>query len=226
MPLEGGLVIRLVVAEDRPAFGELAAVADEDVPVEVADLVAEMTEERAVGLAHRGTPRLALRIVSLGERDGDDALVMPGQHLRAVRSLAVGQKVEDQRFRAFADGGARQVELEQRVEEAVLRGLDAAPLRGGVGPVEMGDRAVVPACGAERVRPLLRDEPVADVVPRVRAEAIAPADLGPGLPDAALAGDGIEGAQDGGFRECSRAGVRNARSECSRNRGVARSTGI
>ena len=54
------------------------------------DLVAEMAEQRAVGLAHLVPAPLALGVVGLGEVDGDEPVVVAGQHRRG----AVGEKIE------------------------------------------------------------------------------------------------------------------------------------
>jgi hypothetical protein len=60
------------------------------------DLVAEMAEERAVGLSHVLAMALALGVVGLGDVDGDQALAMARHGLRilAKRRAGVGEEVE------------------------------------------------------------------------------------------------------------------------------------
>jgi hypothetical protein len=65
--LERLAVVGAVVAEDLAGPVQPAAVAHQPVPVPVADLVPEVAEQRAVGLAHRDAPLLAPRIVGLGQ---------------------------------------------------------------------------------------------------------------------------------------------------------------
>ena len=62
----------------------------------VADLVPEVAEQGAVRLAHGGAAALALEIVGLDERDGDQTLVMPGHHLGSIVFGGLGQELEDQ----------------------------------------------------------------------------------------------------------------------------------
>ena len=57
------------------------------VPIVVRDLVAEMTEQRAVRLAHLPPHPLAFGIVGLGQIDGDEAAVMAGQHRLGRRAV-------------------------------------------------------------------------------------------------------------------------------------------
>ena len=57
MGLERLAIVLPLVAEHGTERVEGAAVGDEPVPVIVADLMAEMAQQRAVGLAHRGARR-------------------------------------------------------------------------------------------------------------------------------------------------------------------------
>ncbi len=99
MGLQRLAVVVALIAEHLPAFLEPAGVADQHVPVVMADLMPEMAEQRAVRLAHGRAPPLALGVVGLGERHGDQPLVMPGQHAGRVRVVGIGQDVEDEAAR-------------------------------------------------------------------------------------------------------------------------------
>jgi hypothetical protein len=56
----------------------------------------------------------------------------------------------------------------------MIRSLEPAPAFKVSGHQQVGDRAVVPVGFAKDVRPILGDEPVADVGLGVPAEAVAP----------------------------------------------------
>ena len=61
MALEGDFVVLRIVAEHRPACVELAAVANQHVPIMVADLMAEMPKQAAIGLGEFRAPLFDLR---------------------------------------------------------------------------------------------------------------------------------------------------------------------
>ena len=128
----------------------------------VRDLVAEMAEQRAIRLAHLMAAALALGVVGLGEIDGDEPVVVSGEH----RLGAVGEKIEGEAVRILEPGDERQAQLQERVEQAVLRGLQHAPMDEVVRQRQVGDGAVVPACRTERFGAVDRDQPVADPVDR------------------------------------------------------------
>ena len=75
---------------------DLAAVAHQHVPVVVADLVAQVAEQRPVGLAELQPPPLALGGIGLGDVDGDQPVVVAGHH-RLAR-VGVGEEVEGEAF--------------------------------------------------------------------------------------------------------------------------------
>src|SRR5215207_8015510 len=82
--LQGLAIVLPLIPEDGPAGIEMAANAHEQIPVVVADLMPEVAEQGAIRLAHGRAAPLALDIVGLAERDGDETLVMPGHHLGAI----------------------------------------------------------------------------------------------------------------------------------------------
>ena len=85
------LVIGALVAEQCAEGGKpLRVVADQAVPVIVAELMAEMAEQRAIVLAHLDAPSFALGRVRLGDIECDQAVVMAGQDARATRTAAIG----------------------------------------------------------------------------------------------------------------------------------------
>jgi len=89
------VVIHGIVAEHGAAGVQLAAVTHQHVPEIVPDLVAEVTEQGPVGLAHRQPPPFALDVVGLRQRDRDQAVVVPRHHL-LPRCRIVGEEIEDQ----------------------------------------------------------------------------------------------------------------------------------
>ncbi len=74
------LVVGGVVAKHGAKRFEPAAALDEAIPVVVTDLVSEVAEHRAVGLAHLLTSAFAEGVGRLGDIDGDQAVVMTGEH--------------------------------------------------------------------------------------------------------------------------------------------------
>src|SRR6185503_3545562 len=75
--LFGGVVQRLVTKEGTERIE--TEVLDQPVPEVMADLVSEVTEECAIGLAHLLTRLLAKRIVSFGDVDGDEAFAVTSE---------------------------------------------------------------------------------------------------------------------------------------------------
>ena len=98
----------------------------------MAELVAEMAEQRAVVLAHLGAHLLALGGIGLGDVERDQAVVMAGQHMLAGRRATqqrIGEEIEgDANLVAGVGLGAdRQAEGEQRIDGALLCRLDPDP---------------------------------------------------------------------------------------------------
>ncbi len=83
------VVVGALVAEQRvKALQPGGVVADQPVPIIVAELVAEMAEQRAVVLAHLGAHLLALGGIGLGDVERDQPVVVAGQHALAGRRAA------------------------------------------------------------------------------------------------------------------------------------------
>src|SRR3974390_2354879 len=79
------LIILPLVSEQRAEFTDVGRVLDQVIPVIVRDLVAEMPEQRAVGLGHIVALPLALDVVGLSQIDGDDTAGVTGRHRTARR---------------------------------------------------------------------------------------------------------------------------------------------
>ena len=62
----------------------------------MADLMAEVSQERSVRFVHRQTTFLALGVVGLGHVNGDPAFIVAGKYLRAVWLRRVGQELKSQ----------------------------------------------------------------------------------------------------------------------------------
>jgi len=129
-----------------------------------------MAKQRAVGLGHLRAPPLALGRVRLGERDGDDPIVVAGDHL-GPRGRRVGQELEHEPvLRVLGLGLQAQLPAQEAVEEAVLGQLEVAPGFKVPRRRRVRDRVVVPAGEAEGVIGAGRGQPVAGVLPSVGAE--------------------------------------------------------
>ena len=171
----GLLVILPVVAEDGPAFVEMAAVTHELVPEIVPDLMAEMSDQRAIGLVHELASLFTFRVVRLAQRDRDHAVVVSCHDLRAGGVRIVREEVEDQRF-----GGRLRVdaldeaELEQGIEEAVLRSLDLCARRCAGRHCRAPERDGLCRQAAHMLLARARiDKPVADAERGVSAKPVA-----------------------------------------------------
>ena len=112
----------------------------------MADLVAEVAEQRAIGLVHDGAPLFALGVVGLLERQRDQAVVMPGHHPRPIDMRRTCQKIEHQPFAASLVALIeRQLELHQRVEQPMLGDFDLLPSNQIFRDAGVGDGAIMPA---------------------------------------------------------------------------------
>ena len=155
VPLQRGAVVGALVAEQRAEVLEPGRGQHQQVPVVVADLVAEVAHQRAVGLAHLGADALAHRVLGLLGIEGDDAGVVPGHHVRAARHVA--QEIEGQavhRVGMAAHHG--QPQREQLRDQAPLGLLELAPEFVVAGHREIGngarDAAGQAVAGRETVR--------------------------------------------------------------------------
>jgi hypothetical protein len=96
VPLQGLSVILALVPEHLAEALNAGIIANQDVPIVMADLMPEVPEQRAIGLAHARAPSLPLGIVRLRDVDRNQAIVMSGQDGWPIGGLFgwVGQKVE------------------------------------------------------------------------------------------------------------------------------------
>ena len=160
----------------------------------MADLVAEVPEHGAVGLAELLAQRLAMRVVGLGHVERDDAVGVAGGHRRAL----AGEQLEGQAAVALAPALHGQAQLAELEEQPALGRLGHAELLERLAIVVGRARAREPAARAQL--PLAGDEPVAAGRPEVRAArdgAVERQDLAPLPVEAELGG----AAQAGGVLE-------------------------
>ena len=217
-------VIHRFVAENlAPAFDE-AAVAHQQVPEIMADLVAKVAEQRAIWLVHDGAPPLALGVVGLFDRERDQAVVVARHHSRPGEMGRACQKIERQALAAVGVALVeRQIELHQRVEQAMLGDLDLLPSANVACDTRVGDRPVVPAGGAVEAGRVGLDHPIADAEPRIGAEAkklVARGKRAPARRRPAPA------PTSSWLRGESRGGTNTSRKRCFQNRAVARNADI
>ena len=116
MALERGFVVLAIVAEHRAELLEPAAVANQNVPIVMADLVAEMAEQTAIGLGQFRPALLHLGAVGFGERDRHHAVVVSGHHPGAGRMGRIGEELEHQAVaRVLGAGLERQASSRSRL---------------------------------------------------------------------------------------------------------------
>ncbi len=124
-----GVVLRLV-AEGLAKRVDPALLHDQAVPIIMADLVADMPHKRAVRLSHGLPSRLPLRVVGLGDVDGDEPVVMSREHPldASVRTRLVGDQVEGEAaLRVLLAIRPRQPPAHQGSNHVAFGELDLAP---------------------------------------------------------------------------------------------------
>ena len=133
MPVEGFLIVGVRIAEQFVEPLQVSRIrADEAIEVVVADLVAEVAEQRAVRLVHLDPQLLAVHVVTLGEIEGDQPVLVTGEHLLG----GAGEQVEGQPVLGVGVAADdRQLELVQFGDQPAfgLLGDRERRHRGGVG---------------------------------------------------------------------------------------------
>ena len=81
----------------------------------MADFMAEVSEQRAIGLVQTLPALLAYRVVGFGEVDPDHAIIVPGQHAGSRRIERIRQEFEDDAGRVLRLLDHRQAERIQAV---------------------------------------------------------------------------------------------------------------
>jgi hypothetical protein len=174
MRFQGGGIVAALVTEHLPEGSVPHTIPDEPLPIVVADLVAEMPEERAVRLRHVAAMAFAFGVVGLGDVDGDQAAGMTRDDLRAFleHRARAGEEVEGEPlFGVLGLAHQRQAEAHESVDEAVLGGLQALPEQKVFGRIEVRYRPVEATSAAEGVRAVGGHQPVAGAVDGIGAEA-------------------------------------------------------
>ena len=191
--LQGLVVVGAFVTEHGAERFDGGRAADEQVPVMVADFVAEMAERGAVDFAHLFAHAFAFGVVAFLQRDGDQAVIVAGEHVGLGGGF--GREVEGETVGGvFGAVGEGQAQAKQGVDQAVFGRFQGAPAGEVLRDGDVRDDVVVAAGGAEGGWAVGGDEPVADVVAGVGAEAPRAAGIAPEL--AVL----FEGAHAGGGR--------------------------
>src|SRR5688572_19444854 len=92
-------------------------------PIKMADFVTEVTEQSPIGLVHGQPTLLALRVVRLGQVDGNHSLGVARQNWRrfSSRPIRIGEKAECQpTLGIFALGYYRQPQGQEAVNKPPL----------------------------------------------------------------------------------------------------------
>ncbi len=161
MPVECLLIVRALIAEERAEVREERPVSDELVPEVMADFVAEMPQKRAIGLLLQGTLPLAMHIVGFRDVNGDEAVIVTGEHPLGIAVRRVLEELEGQAAVVAVLRLDRKIQAHERIEQAALRDLEPEPgdlvsFRG-----QIGNDAIQAARAAEVVRFVHRHDPVA-----------------------------------------------------------------
>src|SRR6516225_6469224 len=134
-----GLVIGPLVTENRPALIEIAGhprpAFHQDALVIMADLMAEMAEHGAVGLAETNPLRLTVGIERLDQVDGDHPTGMPDLHALSV--AVAGHQIESKPALTAPKRIDRKAEIDELVNQAPQRGRRGRQLFHGNGVVSV-----------------------------------------------------------------------------------------
>src|ERR1700723_3259549 len=144
VPIQCLLVAGPFVAEKLAEGLQTATAGNQAIPEIMSDFVAKMAQQSAIRLLLQGALLLAMDIVRLGDVDGNQSVVVTGEHALGIAAVPVLEKLERQpRTPVSVLGRNRQAQAEQRVEHAPLGDLQAEPrdavaLAGyvGNGPVQ------------------------------------------------------------------------------------------
>jgi hypothetical protein len=110
----------------------------------MADLVAEMTEQGAIGLAHRGAVAFADCVLRFLRVQHDHPFIVTGKRRR--RATNRSQEFEGEAMaRIFHPIRQRQLQMIDRVDQPVFGRLDPAPACQVSGIAEIGHDPVEPA---------------------------------------------------------------------------------
>ena len=168
MLLESPGVVLPLVAEPLTEVVDERAVLDQSVPIVVADLVTKMAQEGAVRFVEPEPPSLTFHLIRLGRIQRDHPVSMPGEHRRCSVSLGICQELKSE-----ATFGLLQLALDrtsqshQGVHQAPLRHLELVPGLLVPRPAQVRDHTRQATRPAERVRVVVADDPITDVVLRV-----------------------------------------------------------
>jgi hypothetical protein len=128
--------------------------------------MAEVAEQRAVGLAHRAAHLFAVGVVGFGDVQRDEAVVVAGHDARTI--FAVLEEFECQAMLRIGLA-RRHVEAErgQRVQQTPFRHLQPVPVEPVIRRAQIRYRARELAGPAQRVGRVGGDHPVADIFDRI-----------------------------------------------------------
>jgi hypothetical protein len=164
------VIVRSLVSEElAETLGELFST-DEAIPVVVTDLVAEVTEQRAVRLTHHQADSFAHDVVGLGDIKRDQPLVVAGENFgdAAIGLDLVLEEGEGKTLlRIVSLIGDGQLEVEEAIDEAAFRAFHELPEQMILLAAQVGNGLVEPTRIAKRLgsmpfRRSLRNHPVAD----------------------------------------------------------------
>ena len=195
MPLQRGVVILPLVSEHPPECLDGGCVADQPIPIIMADLVPEVAEQGPVGLVHALAPPLTFRVVGFGDADGDLAEVMSGHHFLAPEWIF--EEIEHQSLAGiFGSRDQGKPQRHKRVDEPMFREFHQPPQIPVARLRQVGNQVIVPARAAELLPLARRDQPVAYVVPGILAKPEQAVGIAGDLPCQAVRAAGpVEGVK-------------------------------
>ena len=128
VPLERRLVIGPLVAEGGAESLQQGTVGNQTVPEVMADLVTEVPQKSAVRLFLQGAFLLPVDVVGLRDIEGDQSVVVTGQHSLRVAVGVILEEFEGESLRVIlALRDHRQAKTQQGIQHAPFCDLEAEP---------------------------------------------------------------------------------------------------
>src|ERR1700732_1241315 len=94
VPIQRLSIVRALVAEKLAEGVAPRAAGNQNVPEIVSNLVTEMTQQGAVRLLLQGALLLAMNVIRLGNVDGDQSVVVAGEHPFRIAVARILEELE------------------------------------------------------------------------------------------------------------------------------------
>ena len=174
VPLERLLIVGALVAEDRRKASSCGPFENQPIPKIVSDLMAKMPQKSAVRLFLQRALLFAMHIVSFGNVDGDQPIVVSREYALGIAIRGVLQKLKREPVACRRSSALSAAQAEQRVQHAPLGDLESEPCHHVALDGQIGNNAIQSARSAEATGVIGRNHPIAHAhLIVIRAQPIA-----------------------------------------------------